>query len=143
MSQTRLDEVIEVALTDKDYKKKLKDLGISQDELEKYIEEIIKKPERSYHRILSAEEKRAITPDAFGYLMHLLLINSIESTTLEKVITISMQLHVFLKRKINKNMMDEIINYLIFSGQKDISIKELMDMFYLENNDYGFDEEVN
>ncbi len=143
MSQERMDEVIEIVLTDKDSRKKLKELGISDKEVERYIQSILKKPDRSYHRILAEDEKRVITPQAFGYLMHLLLIQSINSISFEKVIAVCMQLHVFLKRRVDKEMIDEIVNYIIFSGEKEISLRDLMDIFYLENEDMGFDEEIN
>lgn len=143
MSQTRMDEILEIVLTDKNSKQKLKKLGITQKELEKYIDSILTKPERSYNRILSSDEKKVISPPAYGYLMHLLMIDSIDSIVFEKVITVCLQLYVFIKKQINKDMMEDIVNYLIFSGEREISIKELMDIFYLETEDGEYDEEIN
>ncbi|HPR17711.1 MAG TPA: hypothetical protein PLD62_05650 [Candidatus Cloacimonadota bacterium] len=143
MSQERIDEVVEVILTDKDSRKKMKELGITDKELKKYLDAMANRTEKTYHRILAEDEKRVLTPKAFGYLSHLLQLNSIDIFTFEKVITVCMQLNAFLKKRIDKEMMDEIVNYMIFSGQNNISLKELIDLFYVNDMEYDFEEDVN
>ncbi|RLC52569.1 MAG: hypothetical protein DRI23_02510 [Candidatus Cloacimonadota bacterium] len=144
MSQTRFDDLLDIVITDKSSKAKMKNEGISDKDLKHFLNVLLRnEDDRAYHRILADDEKRVISPEAFGYLVHLLIINSIDKNIFEKVISISMQLNLFLKRRINKEMMDEIVNYLIFSGRKEISIKEILDIFFIQENEIEFEEDVN
>lgn len=144
MSQTRFDDLLDIVVTDKSSKAKMKKEGISDKDLKHFFDVMLSDDDdRAYYRVLSDDEKRVISPDAFGYLVHLLMIDSIDKSVFEKVINISMQLNMFLKRRINKEMMDEIVNYLIFSGRKEISIKEILDIFFVQENEIEFEEDIN
>ena len=144
MSPSRFEDLLDVVLEDKPSKAKLKRLGMSEEELKSFIDAILEEKEpETYNRVLSADEKKVLSTEAFGYLMHLLKINSIDRFMFEKIISLSMQLNSFMKRKMTKNMMDDIVNFLIFSGQGDVSIKDLMDIFFLQDSDIYFTEEVN
>ncbi len=89
------------------------------------------------------EERRVITTDAFGYLIHLLKLGSVNKEIFEKVIVLSIQLNGFLKRKITRDMVDNIVNYIIFSGIEDVSVRDLLDLFFIQENEINFDEEIN
>ena len=144
MSPSRFEDLLDVVLEDKPSKAKLKRLGMTEEELKLFIDAILEEKEpETYNRVLSADEKKVLSTEAFGYLMHLLKINSIDRFMFEKIISLSMQLNSFMKRKMTKNMMDDIVNFLIFSGQGDVSIKDLMDIFFLQDSDIYFTEEVN
>ena len=144
MAQTRFDDLLDIVVTDKSSKAKMKKTGISEKEVQHLLDALLHdKENKAYHRILADDEKRVISPEAFGYLVHLLMINSIDNHLFEKIINISMQLNLFLKRRINKEMMDEIVNYLIFSGRNEISIKEILDIFFVQEGEIEFEEDVN
>ena len=144
MAQTRFDDLLDIVVLDKSSKAKMKKDGISEKEVQHLLDALLQdKENKAYHRILADDEKRVISPDAFGYLVHLLMINSIDNHLFEKIINISMQLNLFLKRRINKEMMDEIVNYLIFSGRNEISIKEILDIFFVQENEIEFEEDIN
>jgi len=144
MSPSRFEDLLDVVLEDKPSKAKLKRLGMTEEELKLFIDAILEEKEpETYNRVLSSDEKKVLSTEAFGYLMHLLKINSIDRFMFEKIISLSMQLNSFMKRKMTKNMMDDIVNFLIFSGQGDVSIKDLMDIFFLQDSDIYFTEEVN
>lgn len=144
MSPSRFEDLLDVVLEDKPSKAKLKRLGMTEEELKLFIDAILEEKEpETYNRVLSADEKKVLSTEAFGYLMHLLKINSIDRFMFEKIISLSMQLNSFMKRKLTKNMMDDIVNFIIFSGQGDVSIKDLMDIFFLQDSEIYFTEEVN
>ncbi len=144
MEPGRFEDLLDVVLEDKPSKAKLKRLGMTEDELKLFIEAILEEKEpETYNRVLSADEKKVLSTEAFGYLMHLLEIKSIDKFMFEKIISLSMQLNTFMKRKITKKMMDDIVNFLIFSGQGDVSIKDLMDIFFLQDSEIYFTEDVN
>lgn len=144
MAQTRFDELFDVLVNDEKSKEKMKKSGISEKELQHFLSAMLNdKHHKAYHRILAEDEKRVISPEAFGYLVHLLMINSIDKNLFEKVINISMQLNLFMKNRINKEMMDEIVNYLIFSGRSEISLKEILDIFFAQENEIEFEEDMN
>ncbi|MDO9576595.1 MAG: hypothetical protein Q7J16_01790 [Candidatus Cloacimonadales bacterium] len=144
MDELRPDDVLDIVASGKTNKTKLKKLGISETEFKQFMDALVPTDKKDkYHRILAEDEKRVLTPDAFGYLIHLFAIKSIDKNMFERIMTVSMQLNLFLKRKIDKSIMDEIVNYIIFSGEKDISLKELLDVFFGLESDIQFEEDVN
>jgi hypothetical protein len=125
-------------------KKKNKDDIITDEKIQEVLETLLKQEaEKTYNRILSEEERRILTPEAFSYLLQLLNMKSIDKNLFETVITLSMQLNFFLKKQINKNMIDDVVNFLIFSGERDASIKDLLDLFFLTENDFEQFETIN
>ncbi|RLC49864.1 MAG: hypothetical protein DRZ79_05280 [Candidatus Cloacimonadota bacterium] len=125
-------------------KKKNKDNIITDEKIQEVLETLLKQEaEKTYNRILSEEERRILTPEAFSYLLQLLNMKSIDKNLFETVITLSMQLNFFLKKQINKNMIDDVVNFLIFSGERDASIKDLLDLFFLTENDFEQFETIN
>ena len=144
MSKPRFDDLLEVVLSKKPSKEKLKKIGITQKELERFLDSLLYSTEtKAYNRILSEDEKRVLTPAAFGYLVHLLKIKSIDREFFENIISLSLQLNMFLRKKIDKPMMDDIVNYLIFSGQGEISVRDLIENFFIHETDFDFEEDIN
>jgi hypothetical protein len=144
MSEIRIKKFMGMTLIEKPTKKELKKMGLTEKEVDDLIESIIvrKKP-KHYNRILGEEERRIITTDAFGYLIHLLKLGSVNKEIFEKVIVLSIQLNGFLKKKITRDMIDNIVNYIIFSGIEDVSVRDLLDLFFIQENEINFDEEIN
>ncbi len=143
MSKPRFDDLLEVVLSKKPSKEKLKKLGMTQEELDRFLDSLLYATEtKAYNRILSEDEKRVLTPAAFGYLVHLLKIKSIDRELFENIISLSLQLNVFLRKKIDKPMMDDIVNYLIFSGQGEISVRDLIENFFIHETDFDFEEDI-
>ncbi len=144
MSGIRTKEFLKTMLADKPARKELKKLGLSKKELDDHMESVIVHREsNNYNRILADEERKIITPGAFGYLIHLLKLGSINKEMFEKIIILSIQLNGFLKKKITRNMIDTIVNYIIFSGIEDVSVRDLLDLFFIQENEINFDEEIN
>lgn len=144
MSEIRTKDFLKTILTDKPARKELKKLGLSEKELDELMDSIIVRPEsKSYNRVLGEEERKIITTDAFGYLIHLLKLGSVNKEIFEKVIVLSIQLNGFLKKKITRDMIDNIVNYIIFSGIEDVSVRDLLDLFFIQENEINFDEEIN
>ncbi len=144
MSEIRTKDVLKMIHAGKPIKKELKKLGLSERELDELMDSIIVRPEsKSYNRILGEEERRIITTDAFGYLIHLLKLGSVNKEIFEKVIVLSIQLNGFLKKKITRDMIDNIVNYIIFSGIEDVSVRDLLDLFFIQENEINFNEEIN
>jgi len=144
MSEIRTKEFIKTILADKPARKELKKLGLTEKELDDLMESVIvRRKSKNYNRILGDEERRILTIDAFGYLIHLLKLGSVNKEIFEKVIVLSIQLNGFLKRKITRDMVDNIVNYIIFSGIEDVSVRDLLDLFFIQENEINFDEEIN
>jgi len=143
MSKPGFDDLLKVVLSKKPSKEKLKKLGMTQEELDRFLDSLLYATEtKAYNRILSEDEKRVLTPAAFGYLVHLLKIKSIDRELFENIISLSLQLNVFLRKKIDKPMMDDIVNYLIFSGQGEISVRDLIENFFIHETDFDFEEDI-
>lgn len=144
MDPKRFDDIIDIMLNKSDANEKLKKMGLSKKEIEQFMDALLnEKDSKVYNRILAEEEKRVISPEAFGYLAHLLRIGSIDEIFFEKVISLSMQLNVFLKKRINKKMMDDIVNFIVFSGQGEVSIRDLLDVFFVQESELEFNEDIN
>ncbi len=144
MDPKRFDDIIDIMLNNSNADEKLKKMGLSKKEIEKFMDSLLnEKDSKVYNRILAEEEKRVISPEAFGYLAHLLRMGSIDEIFFEKVISLSMQLNVFLKKRINKKMMDDIVNFIVFSGQGEVSIRDLLDVFFVQESEIDFNEDIN
>jgi len=144
MSEIRTKEFIKAVLADKPARKKLKKLGLTEEEMDELMEAVVvRQKSNNYNRILGEEERRIITTDAFGYLIHLLKLGSVNKEIFEKVIVLSIQLNGFLKKKITREMIDNIVNYIIFSGIEDVSVRDLLDLFFIQENEINFNEEIN
>jgi len=144
MNDDRFDDLIDIMLNKESSRKKLEKLGLSREEVENFMEALLSEKEtRVYNRILAEDEKRVISPEAFGYLVHLLNLGSIDELFFEKVISLSMQLNMFLKKRINKQMMDDIVNFIVFSGQGEVTVRDLLDVFFLQENEIDFNEDLN
>lgn len=98
---------------------------------------------KSYIRVLSDDERRFIETEAFGYLLHLHDLGSIDDIILERVLSVSLQMSLFIKKIVNKPMIDEIVNYLIFAESANLSMKDILDMITISNNEFDFTEEIN
>ncbi len=144
MSEIMTKEFLKTMLADKPARKELKKLGLSEKELNEIMKSVIVRREsNNYNRILADEERKIITPAAFGYLIHLQKLGSINKEMFEKIIILSIQLNGFLKKKITRDMIDTIVNYIIFSGIEDVSVRDLLDLFFIQENEINFDEEIN
>ncbi len=144
MSQTGIEDFLDIMLTNKPSKEKLEKLGLSKVEIKKFLESLIQgKENKAYNRILSEDEKRTLTPEAFGYLVHLLSLKSIDRQMFERIITLSMQLNLFMRKRIDRIMMDDIVNYIVFSGRGEVTVKDLLDAFFVQDSEIEFDDEIN
>ena len=143
MVRKKIEDFLDVILMEKPTKNKLNKLGISEEELKHFMDSILQGKEiKAYNRILSEDEKRVLSPEAFGYLVNLLCLKSIDRDMFERIITLSMQLNIFVRKKIDKQMMDDIVNLIIFSGKSEISIKDLLDIFFIHESEFDFDDEI-
>lgn len=134
---------LEMVLDKKTDKQVLKKLGISESEYKELMRSVIEFDQPKYNRIMSLEEKEILSPKAFGYLIDLHRIGSIDDEILEQIITIALQVGQFIKQRISRQMMDEILNFIMFSEKRNISVKDILDLLILSDNEYDFGSEVN
>jgi hypothetical protein len=143
MNPQKFDALLDILLEDNPSEKKLKRAGMTLEELNIFRDSLMKPEKPKYNRIMAEDEKRVLTKEAFGYLMNLLNLDSIDNELFEKILALSIQLNSITKRKISKKTADELVNYLVFSGQDDVSVKDIIDIFFPYENEPIFDDEVN
>jgi len=85
--------------------------------------------EEHYNRILCAEERLVLTNDAFGYLLRLHSLGTIDRLTFEKIMNLCMHLVVFAQRRIDLPMMEQLVNLMLFSSGGEVSVKEIVEIF--------------
>ena len=39
--------------------------------------------------------------------------------------------------------MDDIVNYIVFSGRGEVTVKDLLDAFFVQDSEIEFDDEIN
>lgn len=143
MSKSRFNDLMDILTTSNPSASKLKEMGISKKDLELYRDSMdAELGTVIYNRILAADEKRALTPDAFGYILDLIRIGSIDKQQAEDFIFYSTQLYDFIPQKINKPMMDEIVNFVKFSDQL-ITVNDIMELFLVKKNFIQFKGMIN
>ncbi|MDN5353820.1 MAG: hypothetical protein PWQ09_576 [Candidatus Cloacimonadota bacterium] len=124
-------------------KKVLDKMGISESEYKEFMKTMIEFEQPKYNRVMSSEEKEVLTPEAFGYLIDLLQMGSIDDETMERIIIIALQVGNFVKQRVTRQMVDEILNFIIFSGQRSVSVKDILDLLILSDHEFDFGNEVN
>ncbi len=82
-----------------------------------------------YNRVLGSDEKQVITNDAFGYLLQLHSLGTIDRSTFEKIINLCLHLTVFVQRRIDRPLIEQIVNLVLFSADADVSMKEIVEFF--------------
>ncbi|MBN2829563.1 MAG: DUF494 family protein [Candidatus Cloacimonetes bacterium] len=83
---------------------------------------------RNYHRVLSRQEKSAISTDAYGFLMGLVHIGSLTSRDMESVLSSCVSIAEEWKIVINKERMDRIVTIYLFTGIINISSDGYLEM---------------
>jgi len=98
---------------------------------------------KKFFRILAEDEKKMLTTDASGFLINMMNIESIDSLIFEKVIHISMQIYSFTRKKINREMITDILNMIVFSGKDELSLRDFLEVFGNPDADYEIQEDIN
>lgn len=137
-------ENIEIEVGKKVSPATLEKLGVTEEELNKYMEQVANKDKpRKYFRVLADDEKKMLTLDAYGFLINMMNIDSIDSIIFEKVIHISMQIYGFTRKKINREMITDILNMIVFSGRDELTLRDFLEVFGNPDGDYEVQEETN
>ena len=121
-------EVFRTMLAEKLAKAKTDDI---EEDLEQLVELLLaqSRTETHYNRILGAEEKAVLTNDAFGYLLELYALGTIDRLTFEKIVHLCLHLVVFVQRQIDLPLIEQLVNLVLFSSEGDVSVKEIVDIF--------------
>jgi len=109
------------------------DKSLNKDEIDKMIKTLVDQ-RSSYNRIFSNYEQKFITPEAYGYLFNLLKNDSISKAMFEKIALISIELSTMLNQKMDKTRIDDILNYLMFTGDNEAELDEIYDIFIMKEN---------
>ncbi len=112
----------------------LKKMGLSKEEFENMTSSLLDFKPESYKRVMNTQEKKIILPETFGYLVKLVHTQTISKEQFEKIINISLQLYEFIRKEITIEMLDVVLNFVVFTDLETISINELVDMLYLKEN---------
>ena len=92
---------------------------------------------------MAEDEKRAIAPAAFGYLLDLIRIRSIDKQTAEQMIIFATQLSSVISQRIDKSMIDEMINFMKFSGLENVTANDIIELFLINKNFIHFKGIIN
>jgi hypothetical protein len=99
-----------------------------------------KSENKRYYRVMTDEDRRYLSPGAFGYLSHLVRMGSVPQSMAEHLITFAYHIHLFTGRIVTKPMMDTIVNYHIFSGQEPVSVREFLSIVTENDQDLNWNE---
>lgn len=90
---------------------------------------------KSYNRIIGLDEKEAIDFESFGYLKELLRIGTIDRGGFEKIMNLCLNLQMFIKGKIDRKIIEQIVAVMIFSNWNELSVKEVIDYILHQEDD--------
>jgi Protein of unknown function (DUF494) len=136
-----VSDLLDILFSEGLSKTRLLNLGFSEEDAENLLK-MLHQDNSSYMRILNWEERESLTPDAIIYLLSMLQSGSIDRDVFEHVIAICMQIVYFTSRKMDKKSVDNILNFVIFNETKDVSIKEMIELFFMQEYEIEFDDEV-
>ncbi len=86
-----------------------------------------------YLRTMSVEERQYITLEAFGYLVNLHYLGSVDRYTFEKIMNLCLTLSGIINRRVSRGMVEQIVNLILFSGMEEISMRDIVEMFIRED----------
>ncbi|OQY39356.1 MAG: hypothetical protein B6226_02035 [Candidatus Cloacimonetes bacterium 4572_65] len=103
---------------------------LPEDELLKLADQVIPKDSRPelYHRTLDEVERRAVSTEAYGYLLSLLTIKSITTEIFEKTLLLCVHLYYVSRKEISKKKLDKVVTMVTFSDVDGSSPKEILDL---------------
>lgn len=143
MSNSRFNDLLDIITSSNPTVEELKKMGITPEEYAIFKENSdLSLDSAIYNRVLAADEKRALTPEAFGYILDLIRIGSIEREQAEDFIFYSTQLYDFIPHKVNKLMMDEIVNFVSFSDEY-VTVNDVLELFLVKKNFIQFKGNIN
>jgi hypothetical protein len=129
----KMIDFLDVIFSELEPQEKLKKLGISREELDIFLKAFIPNKE-PYYRVFTKDDQRALTAEAYQYLYELLKMRSINRDLFEKIFFFAIHISEILNQKVNKKGIDDIINFVIFSGQNEITLDDLLDLYLNDNN---------
>ncbi len=88
-----------------------------------------------YLRTMSPEERQHITNEAFGYMVNLQYLGSVDRFTFEKIMNLCLTLSGIINRRVSRTMVEQIVNLILFSGLDEISMRDIVEMFIREDAD--------
>ena len=136
-----VNELMDILLNEGLSKTKLLNLGFSEEDAENLLK-MLHQDNTKYMRILDLEERESLTPEAIIYLLSMLQSGSIDRDAFEHVLTICIQIVYFTSRKMDKKSVDNILNFVIFNQTKEVSVKEMIELFFMQEYEIEFDDEV-
>ncbi len=134
-------ELLDILFSEGLSRTKLLNLGFSEDDADNFLR-MLHQDNSSYMRILNKEERESFTSDAIIFLLSMLQSGSIDREVFEHVIAVCMQIVYFTSRKMDKKRVDNVLNFVIFNEAKDVSIKEMIELFFMQEYEIEFDDEV-
>lgn len=84
---------------------------------------------RPYPRVMGMDEKRVVTAEAFGYLLEMVRLDTIDIGSFEKIMGMCVSLQAIVRTRITLPMMQLIVDLILFSGNENISLRDLMEIF--------------
>ncbi len=109
--------------------------GLTEDQLIDLVKKHISKEDvkKKYHRTLDIIESRAMTVKAYGYLMNMYNINSIDDVSLEKILQLCLHLYFNTDQPVSKLKMDKIITMVNFAEVDQASMKDFIETLLTDN----------
>ncbi|MCF7912390.1 MAG: DUF494 family protein [Candidatus Cloacimonetes bacterium] len=137
-----VNDLLDILFSEGLSKNRLLNLGFSEEDAENLLK-MMHQDNNNYMRILNWEERESLTSDAIIYLLSMLQSGAIDRDVFEHVIAICMQIVYFTSRKMDKQSVDNILNFVIFNETKNVPIKEMIELFFMQDYEIEFDDEVN
>ncbi len=91
----------------------------------------------AYLRTMSADERMHISNGAFGYLVNLVNLGTVDRFTFEKIMNLCLTLSGLISRRVSRAMIEQIVNLILFSGLDEVSMKDIVEMFIREDSEPG------
>lgn len=109
--------------------------SLSDQELEALIDVFETQDDKikPYYRNLDIVEAQAISVDAYGYMLSMYNIGSLDESSYEKVIQICLHLFYITQEQVTKSKLDKIITMINFAEFNQNNIKEFIDTLVNDN----------
>ena len=132
MNEKKVNDFLDVMFMDATTEEKLQKLGISKEDFDRILKRYVPNS-IPYRRIFTMEEQNSLEPAAYEFLYQLLKMESITRDLFERLLFFSKHLSSLINRKVDRYMIDEMLNFVFFS-EKDIKINDFIDLYINKPN---------
>lgn len=98
----------------------------------RFVDAVLKNRKNTYNRILSNQEKEALSPEAFGYLLSLASLKSITRYQFEYMLLLSINMFNITFRQLDLKQIQKMVDIVVLEANGNVNPNKLAAMLFTD-----------